>query len=129
MSPHSPSQSPRWGMTVPPPMGYSVGVPQQVRSSTAARDRDKMSRTQKTSQAAYEIRVEGELDEDWVDWFDGMAIAIEYSGDGRTATTLAGPVSDQAALRGMLSKLWDLNLTLISLRRIEGSVEGEKEND
>ena len=115
-------------MTDPPLMGYSVGVPQQVRSSTTARDRDKMSRTQHTSQAAYEIRIEGELDEDWVDWFDGMAIAVEQIGDGLVATTLAGPIRDQPALRGMLSKLWDLNLTLVSLRRIEGSVEGEKEN-
>ena len=88
-----------------------------------------MSRIQKTSQAAYEIRVEGELDEDWVDWFDGMAIAAEKTGAGLAATTLAGPIRDQPALRGMLSKLWDLNLTLISLRRIEGSVKGENEND
>jgi hypothetical protein len=88
-----------------------------------------MSRTQKTSQAAYEIRVEGELDEDWVDWFDGMAIAIEQTGDGPAATTLAGTIRDQSALRGMLSKLWDLNLTLISVRRIEAEVEGEEEND
>jgi hypothetical protein len=105
-------------------MGYSVGVPTQVRSSATAKDRDKMGETRKAAQAAYEIRVEGELDEDWVDWFDGMAIAIEQG-----ATTLTGPLRDQPALRGMLSKLWDLNLTLVSLRRIEGSVEGEKEND
>lgn len=88
-----------------------------------------MKRTQKATQARYEIRVEGELDEDWADWFDGMAIATEQAGGGLVTTTLAGPVGDQPALRGMLSRLWDLNLTLVSLRRIEGSVEGEQEND
>ena len=61
----------------------------------------------------------GALDEDWVEWFDGLAITIEHAGDGLAATTLTGPVADQSALRGMLSKLWDLNLTLISVRRIE----------
>jgi hypothetical protein len=88
-----------------------------------------MGRTQRATHTAYEIRVEGALDEDWVDWFDGMAIAIEQAGDDMAATTLAGPIRDQAALRGMLSKLWDLNLALISLRSIEAGVEGEKEND
>ena len=88
-----------------------------------------MSKTHKMSQAEYEIRVEGELDEDWVDWFDGMTIAVEQADDSLAATTLAGPIRDQPALRGILSKLWDLNLTLISLRRIEGSDKGEKEND
>jgi hypothetical protein len=88
-----------------------------------------MKRTQRATQATYRIRVEGILDEDWVDWFDGMAIATEEFGDGLITTTLTGPIGDQPALRGMLSKLWDLNLTLVSLRRIEGSIEGEKEND
>ena len=83
-----------------------------------------MGETQKATQAAYEIRVEGGLDEDWVDWFDGMAIAVEQTGDGLATTTLAGPIGDQPALRGMLSKLWDLNLTLISVRRIEADAEG-----
>lgn len=88
-----------------------------------------MKRTQRATQATYRIRVEGILDEDWVDWFDGMAIATEEADDGLVTTTLAGPIDDQPALRGMLSKLWDLNLTLVSLHRVEGSVEGEKEND
>ena len=60
-------------MTSPPAMGYSVGVPQEAQFSTATRDSDRMKRTQ----ATYKIRVEGELDKDWVDWFDGMAIATE----------------------------------------------------
>jgi len=60
--------------------------------------------------AWYQIQVDGTLDERWSDWFGDLA--IETQGD---VTTLTGPVADQAALRGMLSKMWDLNLTLISV--------------
>jgi hypothetical protein len=65
----------------------------------------------------YEIKVEGRLDEGWSDSFSGMMVTFD---SGRAPiTTLTGAVADQAALRGMLCKLWDLNLTLISVRRIE----------
>ncbi len=62
----------------------------------------------------YQIKVEGRLDESWSGWFNSMAIAFE--GD---TTTLTGAVVDQAALRGILSRLWDLNLALISVNPIE----------
>jgi len=62
----------------------------------------------------YQIQVQGRLDEDWSDWFSGMTVTFEGS-----VTTLTGPVADQAALRGILTKIWDLNLTLISITRIE----------
>jgi len=69
------------------------------------------------------IQVQGRLDEGcWSDWFGGMAIAFEGG-----VTTLTGPVADQAALRGMLCKLWDLNLTLISVQPIRMG-DGEKED-
>jgi hypothetical protein len=58
----------------------------------------------------YQIKVQGQLDRDWSDSFSGMAISLQ--GDH---TTLTGLVSDQAALRGMLNRMWDLNLTLISV--------------
>jgi hypothetical protein len=61
----------------------------------------------------YEIRLPGRLDKDWSDWLDGMSIT--YEGD---VTVLRGQVVDQAALRGILSKIWDLNRTVISIRRI-----------
>jgi len=61
----------------------------------------------------YQIGVEGRLDESWSDWFDGMTIS-----PGSDITTLAGAVADQPALRGILFKIWDLNLTLISVIRI-----------
>lgn len=62
----------------------------------------------------YEIRVEGVLDQRWSGWFNGMQIASPPGGD----TVIAGPVADQAALHGLLTKIRDLNLPLISVRRL-----------
>jgi hypothetical protein len=62
----------------------------------------------------YEIRVEGMLDEHWSAWFDGMQITSERQGE----TVIAGPVTDQAALHGLLAKVRDLGLPLISLHRV-----------
>jgi hypothetical protein len=59
----------------------------------------------------YEIRVKGHLDLRWSAWFDGMAIRHEPNGD----TTLHGPIPDQAALFGVLMKIHNLNLPLISV--------------
>jgi hypothetical protein len=73
----------------------------------------------------YQIKVQGKLDEGWSDWFSGMTVTFEAG--SAPITTLTGAVADQAALRGMLCKLWDLNLTLISVRRIEA--DGKKEED
>jgi hypothetical protein len=65
--------------------------------------------------ARYEIRVEGVLDGRWSAWFDGMAVSSDEPGQ----TTIAGPVADQAALHGLLAKVRDLALPLISVRRID----------
>ncbi|MBN1180105.1 MAG: hypothetical protein JXD18_12910 [Anaerolineae bacterium] len=73
----------------------------------------------------WEIKVQGALDPQWAEWFNGMTITAEGADDGLPVTTLTGPVADQAALRGILCKLWDLNLTLISARRVETDGEGE----
>lgn len=72
------------------------------------------------SQEIYEIQVEGELDQDWQAWFNSLAVTVNHtSGQSPiTTTSLTLSVADQAALRGVLCKLWDLNLTLISLRRV-----------
>ncbi len=60
----------------------------------------------------YQIQVQGKLNQDWSDWFRGMTVAFEGG-----VTTLAGPVADQAALRGILNRIWDLNLTVLSVTR------------
>jgi len=58
-----------------------------------------------------EIRVRGQIDRDWSDWFGGLAIAHTMQGE----TVLAGSIRDQAELRGMLFRLTDLGLDLVSL--------------
>lgn len=53
----------------------------------------------------YQIRIEGSISERWTGWFDGLAIEIEQVPDGSQVTTLSGPLVDQSALRGILTKL------------------------
>ncbi len=67
----------------------------------------------------YRIAVQGRLDESWSEWFGGVSVAVEIADDGMPVTTLIGPVTDQPALRGLLNKLWDLNLTVISVNRVD----------
>jgi hypothetical protein len=63
----------------------------------------------------YEIRVNGVLDHGWSAWFDGLQITSDEHGQ----TTIAGPVVDQAALHGLLAKVGDLGLRLLSVRHID----------
>ncbi len=63
----------------------------------------------------YEIRIKGHLDRQWSDWFDGLNITLEEDGD----TLLTGLVVDQAALHGLLKKVRDLGLPLVSVNPIE----------
>lgn len=65
----------------------------------------------------YEIRVEGGLGADWSEWFGGLAVTTDAEGH----TVLAGPIADQAALYGVLVRLRDLGLPLISVNTIESS--------
>jgi hypothetical protein len=64
--------------------------------------------------ATYQIKVPGELDESRSDWAGGMAITVESEGEGPPVTTLTGTV-DQAALQGLLRRLYSLGLPLISV--------------
>jgi hypothetical protein len=68
--------------------------------------------------ATYEIRVPGHLDESWSDWVGGMTIRVVTEGEGPPVTTLTGVV-DQAALHGLLRRLYSLGLPLISVVWIE----------
>ncbi|WKZ36702.1 MAG: hypothetical protein QY332_02010 [Anaerolineales bacterium] len=65
----------------------------------------------------YEIRLEGHLDDRWQDWFDGISITLEEDG----TTLLSGPVTDQPALYGILRRMRDLGLPLVSVNRVEES--------
>jgi hypothetical protein len=62
----------------------------------------------------YQIRLKGHLGRQWADWFDGLTITLEDNGD----TLLTGLLADQAALHGLLKKVRDLGLTLISLNQV-----------
>jgi hypothetical protein len=65
-------------------------------------------------QAIYQIEVKGNLDQKWSDWFDGFTITPQANG-----ATLIGSVADQAALHGLLGKIRDLGLPLLSVKRVE----------
>jgi hypothetical protein len=73
--------------------------------------------------ATYRICVQGELDQDWLGWFDGMSITVE---SGRT--TLTGTIPDQPALHGLLFKIRDLGLPLLSVKRTFGLDTSGQEN-
>jgi hypothetical protein len=73
--------------------------------------------------ARYEIRVRGVLDRRWSGWFDGLQVSSDASGQ----TLIAGPVVDQAALHGLLTKVRDLGLPLLSVRLTSPWPESEEE--
>ena len=73
-------------------------------------------------QGIYEIRVRGVLDKKWSDWFDGFTIMPQANDE----TLLTGPVADQAALHGLLNKIRDLGLPLLSVKRVEAASLAEE---
>lgn len=70
--------------------------------------------TRDTPTEIFEIRLKGHLDEGWASWFEGMTITLTEEGD----TVLTGPVADQAALHGLLKKVRDLGMPLLSVCQI-----------
>jgi len=63
----------------------------------------------------YKIRIKGQLDSQWTDWFEGLNITLDDNGD----TLITGSVVDQAALHGLLKKIRDLGVTLVSVCPVE----------
>jgi len=72
-------------------------------------------KTDPRQSTVYQIRIRGHLSDQWTGWFEGLAITLEEDGD----TLLTGPVVDQAALFGLLKKVRDLGLPLVSINRLE----------
>jgi hypothetical protein len=70
---------------------------------------------------AYQIRIKGHLGHQWTDWFEGLTITLEDNGE----TLLTGPLVDQAALHGMLKKVRDLGMPLVSVSPVPpGQADG-----
>ena len=76
-------------------------------------------RTHGPQKALYQIKVQGYLETGWEEWLNGMSLSYEEDPLHSSVTVFTGPVLDQAALRGILNKLWNMNLTLLSLIRLE----------
>jgi hypothetical protein len=72
-------------------------------------------RTDPNQAMVYQIRLKGHLGRQWTDWFGGLTITLEENGD----TLLTGPVADQAALHGLLRRVRDLGVPLLSVMRLE----------
>lgn len=71
----------------------------------------------------YQIRVRGRLDESWSDWFEGVAITFENGNGGSVVTTITATIVDQAALHGILNRIRDLNLPLLSVQLSAAGME------
>ena len=86
---------------------FQLGSDREVHFMTDGREFDK--------QAVYQVRVKGNLDRKWSDWFDDFTVTPQANGE----TLMTGPVADQAALHGLLAKIRDLGLPLLSVKRLE----------
>jgi len=87
-----------------------------------------MHKKPQTVPTVYEVRIRGSLDEQWSDWFGGLQIEPQPHGE----TLLTGQLADQAALHGLLDRVFDLGLVLLSVRCIEstlwdGQIPGERD--
>jgi hypothetical protein len=72
-------------------------------------------KTDPSKPVVYQIRIKGHLGREWTDWFEGLTITLEEDGN----TLLTGPVVDQAALHGLLKKVRDLGMPLVSVSPVE----------
>jgi hypothetical protein len=85
--------------------------------------RQKMIEPPSSNAKVYEIRLKGHLEARWEQWFDGLTITLEENGN----TLLSGLLADQAALHGILKKVRDLSLTLLSVNTVEPDTKEVRE--
>jgi len=80
-------------------------------------------KTDASQPMVYQIRIKGHLGSQWAEWFEGLTITLESNGD----TLLTGPVVDQAALHGLLKKVRDLGMPLVSVSPVEHGQGGQSD--
>ena len=80
-------------------------------------------KTDPNQPVVYQIRIKGQLNSQWTDWFEGLTITLEDNGD----TLLTGPVIDQAALHGLIKKVRDLGMPLLSVNFVNPGQEESQE--
>ena len=73
----------------------------------------------------FQIRIQGHLGRQWAGWFDGLTIALEEDGN----TLLSGPVADQSALHGILKKIRDLGMPLLSINSVDPNQSTKADSD
>ena len=78
-----------------------------------------MPETENQNNSLYQITVQGSLDAGWSNWFNWMEVS--YQEDAHR-TLLTGPIADQAELRGILNKLWDLNKSIIAVFQLQDRI-------
>jgi hypothetical protein len=74
----------------------------------------------------YKITVEGHLDQRWSSWLDGLTLTHFVSQDGKPQTMIVGIIADQAGLHGVLARVRDIRVTVVSVTRIESQRGGRK---
>ena len=79
-----------------------------------------------SGQGVYEIKVKGHIDEAWSSWFEDMAITTGYAEDGTPVTTFTGQLDDQAELHGVIGRIRDINMPLISVYPTNDANQVEK---
>ena len=79
------------------------------------------------SEAIYAIQLAGKLSPAWSEWFDGLSITVIGEEKSDPKTLLVGPVKDQASLRGLLGRIWNLNLTILFVQRVEPEANLDQE--
>ena len=84
-----------------------------------------MNQLSLSGRGEYEIKVKGHLDERWSYWFEELTITTGYSEDSTPITTFTGHLVDQAALHGVLAKIRDINMPLISVTQVESNSKDE----
>ena len=87
-----------------------------------------MNQTNYQGPGEYVIKVKGHLDERKSYWFEGLTLTTGFDEDDNPITTLSGPLADQAALHGVLAKIRDMNLPLISVSQVKHGSKDETQS-